>query len=287
MAWFGFSFFSVPVVIGTQSDIDVLSVRIVQLMSFTYPAQTTLALGLSTFLMVFVGAAWYIQGRVLKGGRHAVLGGRGSRTATVRLGVWRRPARALLVGYVALAVVFPLTAHIIVVLNGFWTPNIQWSSLSLEHLRGYLLEDPLTRDSLTTSLRLAAIGATVGIAIAAVFSHHLQSSRGLGSRVLDGVIKLPAIFSGIVVGTGCILAFAGEPWNLGGTALILLLATSSCSHLKPPWQLTQPPPRWAANCRKPPESPARRRKDLPEGQPTAHDPRTRGGMGTVVRVDGR
>ncbi|GAB6987523.1 iron ABC transporter permease [Nocardioides pyridinolyticus] len=224
MAWFGFSFFSVPVVIGTQSDIDVLSVRIVQLMSFTYPAQTTLALGLSTFLMVFVGAAWYIQGRVLKGGRHAVLGGRGSRTATVRLGVWRRPARALLVGYVALAVVFPLTAHIIVVLNGFWTPNIQWSSLSLEHLRGYLLEDPLTRDSLTTSLRLAAIGATVGIAIAAVFSHHLQSSRGLGSRVLDGVIKLPAIFSGIVVGTGCILAFAGEPWNLGGTALILLLA---------------------------------------------------------------
>ncbi|MEP7740017.1 iron ABC transporter permease [Nocardioides sp. 31GB23] len=224
MAWFGFSFFSVPVVIGTQSGIDVLSVRIVQLISFTYPAQTTLALGLSMFLMLFVGVAWYVQGRVLRGNRHAVLGGRGSRAGTVRLGVWRLPARALLVGYMAIAVVLPLTAHVVVVLNGFWTPNIDWSSLTLDHLRGYLFNDPLTQDSLATSLRLAAIGATLGIAIAALFSHHLQSSTGRGSRALDGIIKLPAVFSGIVVGTGCILGFAGSPWNLGGTIWILLLA---------------------------------------------------------------
>ncbi|QTV80489.1 ABC transporter permease [Microbacterium sp. NIBRBAC000506063] len=224
MAWFGFSFFSVPVVIGTQSGIDVLSVRIVQLMSFSYPAETTLALGLSLFLMLFVGIAWYLQGRVLRGGRYAVLGGKGSRAAVVRLGKWRRPARALLVIYLLIATVIPLSAHLLVVLNGYWTPNIRWGDLSFEYLINYLFNDPLTRESLATSLQLATIGATITVIIAAVFSHYLKSSQSRLARALDGVIKLPAVFSGIVVGLGCILVFSGPPVNIGGTIWILLLA---------------------------------------------------------------
>jgi iron(III) transport system permease protein len=49
-----------------------------------------------------------------------------------------------------------------------------------------------------------------------------RSSRR-SARVLDAGIKLPASVSNIVLAVGVLLAFAGPPFNLRGTQLILLV----------------------------------------------------------------
>lgn len=222
MVWFGFSFFSVPVIIGPQAGIDVLSVRIVRLLTFTYPAETTLAVGLSGFLVVAIGTAWYFQGRILRGGRYAAIGGKGHRAALICLGRWRRPAQALLVLYLLLALVLPLAAHAIVAMNGYWTLAVDWAHLDPTRLWSTLTQ-PDARLAFGTSLRLAVAGATIATLVAAVFSLHLRASTSRSSRMLDGVIKLPAALSAIVVAVGFVLAFAGPPFNLSGTLTLLLL----------------------------------------------------------------
>ncbi|ASW54160.1 iron ABC transporter permease [Plantactinospora sp. KBS50] len=224
MGWQGFSLYSVPVIIGSGADIDVLSVRIVNLLSFTYPPQTATAVGLSFIVLAFVGVMWYLQSRLLRRGRHAVLGGRSQRFARLPLGRWRWPARVLILGYGLLAVVLPVVGLLLVSLNGYWTPKINWSGLSMESLNDAVFHDFQTRQAVTNSVWIGVLGATVGMVAAALIALLVLRSRSRVVRVLDGAIKLPSVFSHLVIAVGFILAFAGPPLYLGGTTTILLLA---------------------------------------------------------------
>lgn len=222
--WFGFAFFSGPVIIGTGANIDVLSVRIVRLLTFTFPPQTDVAVGLSLFVILFVGTAYWAQLRVLKKGHHVTVGGKGHRHTRIELGKYRWPARAFMLAYVTLAAILPLIALLLVTLNNFWTPNIDFSSLSLDAFRRALFDDIATQRSLRNSIVLATVGGFIGIIFAAMVALYVRRAKGPAPKVLDGMIKLPAAISTIVIAVGFILAFSGPPFNLHGTFLILLLA---------------------------------------------------------------
>ncbi len=224
MVWFGFAFFSGPVIIGTGARIDVLSTRIVRALTFTYPAQTDLAIGLSTIMLSAIAAAWIIQRRILRRGRHAVIGGRGHRGTLVRLGVWRWPGRLAILLYVAMASVMPMIALVLVALNGFWTPDIDWGGLNFDQFRQVLERDPIFRHAVATSLKLSVVGATISIVAAALIALFVKRSSSRFAQIIDGTIKMPAALSGIVIGVAFIIAFGGTPFNLNGTFVILLAA---------------------------------------------------------------
>src|SRR5690606_19705857 len=96
----------------------------------------------------------------------------------------------------------PMIGLMLVTLNGFWTPNIKWGALSLATLREVLFEDAVTVTSLKNSILLGIIGATIGMAAAAIISLFVRErGRGVG-RVVDGLIKLPASISTIVLAVG-------------------------------------------------------------------------------------
>jgi len=221
--WFGFSFFSVPVVAGTELGVDVLAVEIVRLVTFTYPSDVAVAIGLSAFLVLALGTAWYFQGRILRANRHASIGGKGVRGVTVRLGRYRVWARLLLMLYVLLTFILPLGALILVALNGYWTANIDWGGLDVANLWTGAWENRAAARSLKNSLTLAVLGATLAMLIAAIFSLYLRGSSSRLSMVLDGIIKLPSALSAIVIGLGFVLAFSGPPFQLGNTFAILIL----------------------------------------------------------------
>lgn len=224
MAWQGFALFSVPVIIGTPAGIDVLAVRIVRVLSFTFPPQTDVALGLSAVIVVFVGTTWYAQTRILRRGRFATIGGKSHRVTRIRLGAWKWPVRLVVILYVVIAAVLPLGALVIVSLNGFWSSSVQFGNLSLDSLRSSVFDNPMTRRALVNSVNISVVTATIGMLVAAIISMYLLRSRSRWSRGLDATIKLPAVISNVVLAVGFLLAFAGPPFNLGGTLLILGLA---------------------------------------------------------------
>ncbi|HVW42134.1 MAG TPA: iron ABC transporter permease [Amycolatopsis sp.] len=224
MVWFGFSLFAVPVIIGPRSGIEVLAVRIVNLLTFSYPAQIEPAVGLASVLVLFVGAAWYFQGRILRSGRNAAVGGKGRRAAPQKLGIWRRPAQALLLLYPVLTLVLPVIAFLIVALTGYWSANVRWDNTSFKMFETVIFKNFQTQLALKTSVILALVGATIGIVAATLIALYLRRAGRIRGRFVDAVIKLPAIFSPIVVGVAFILSVGGTPLNLSGTFLILLLA---------------------------------------------------------------
>lgn len=222
VVWQGLALYSVPAIIGTTADIDVLAVRIVRLTTFTYPPETDVAVGLSCVTVAIVGGTYLLQRRVTRKGRYAVIGGKGHRVSRVELGRWRWPARAVVILYALIAAILPVAALLIVSLNGFWTPNINWTGLGLTAWREAVFEDVATRKAVVNSLLLGLAGATVAMAGAAVVAL-LVRRGGLAARLADGAIKMPAAVANIVLAVGIILVFGGSPFFLGGTLAILLI----------------------------------------------------------------
>jgi len=220
----GFSLYSVPLIIGTGAKIDIMSVRIIELMTLAYPPQTGAAVGLSFVLVLFVGATWLWQIRVLRSDRYGTLSGKGQRVRPIELRRWRWVGRFILLAYGATAIVFPTLALILVSLNGYWTTNVSWSSLGFKSVVESVFGDPLTLLSLQNSLWIGVVGATGGMLAAALIAVFVRRRTFANARaLLDGAVKLPSVFPHLVLAVGFILVFAGPPFNLGGTTLILLM----------------------------------------------------------------
>jgi iron(III) transport system permease protein len=224
VVWHGFGMYSAPVTIGPSAHINIMSVEIVSMLTLTFPAKYGAAILLSLIMVSFVGLAWYVQTRVLRRGRHSMTGGRARQSPRSALGVWKWPIRTGMMLYISAVTVLPVCALVLVTLNGFWSPDIRWDQLSLAPLRKAVFEDPATLEALKNSAGLALSGATVSMVLAAIVSVFVVNSRGRLVRFADGTLKLPVIVSHVVLAIGFVLAFAGPPFRLGGTWLILLLA---------------------------------------------------------------
>jgi len=221
--WFGFAFFSGPAILAGRSGIDVLSVRIVELLTFSYPADIGTAVGLSFFMLIAVAIAWYAQTRVLKKATFSTITGRGKATE-IELGKWRWLGRVIIIGYIVISTVLPVLALLWVALRGYWSSDFTLEGLSFQQFYIVLFQDMLTTKAITDSLQLAVIGATIGMLVAAVIARFVQSNGGRTGRIVDVLIKIGAPIPAIVLAVGVLLAFAGPPFSLGGTLVILLLA---------------------------------------------------------------
>ena len=87
---FAFSLYSVPSILGSVPRIEVLTVRIVRLMS-VFPAQIAVALMLGMMMIAIIITGLWLQRRILSKSRFATIGGRGMRSTVVALGRWKWP----------------------------------------------------------------------------------------------------------------------------------------------------------------------------------------------------
>lgn len=227
--WFGFAFFSGPAILGTRAGIHVLALRVVNILSFSYPPQTGLAIGLSMFMLIAVGIAWYLQARLLRQQRFAVLGGKG-RATIIELGPWKYLGRFVILIYVACSIILPGLALLWIAFRGYWSSKLTLKGISF-HQFGALFQDHTVSNSIFNSFKLALIGATVGMIAAAIIARFVQTSRTKLGRGVDALVKISAPIPAIVLAVGFVLAFGGSPFNLLETFMILLLAY--IAHLLP------------------------------------------------------
>ena len=102
--------------------------------------------------------------------------------------------------------------------------NIDISRWGLQNYVRVLFDNEFTKSAFQHSLGLGVVGASVAMAVAAMIVFYVQ--RNAHSRIargIDGTTKLPAALSHVIVGLALIATFAGPPFNLGGTLLILFI----------------------------------------------------------------
>ncbi|UTT51019.1 ABC transporter permease [Rhodococcus gordoniae] len=220
----GLGIYSVPSILGTRSGIDVVSTRIVQVMKFSYPPDTRTALLLGLAMLVVIGVVWILQSRSARSSNFARISSRGQSDAVVTLGRWRPVARIGMLGYLLMMSVVPLSAILFVSLQRYWTPDVKWNELGLHNYRALLASNGPAGEALRNSLWLGVVGSVIGVLAAVFAALYLHRSTAWQARVADGVLKLPGNMSHIVLAVAFVLAFAGDPFRLGNTRWLLLIA---------------------------------------------------------------
>jgi iron(III) transport system permease protein len=218
----GMTIFSVPIVIGSRAEIDVLSTAIYRYI-LRYPPQTDAAVLLSLGMLVIIQVLLFARHRVLSRRPRTMISGKGFRSSVVRLGRFRWLGKGAGLAYVVLGGILPLFALALVAIQPFWSANIDWSKVSLAHVFR-VIEIPASSAALVNSLLLAAgAGAILIILIGALITLARYARRG-GSRLVDSLANLPATIPHIVIAVAFLFAFAGAPFMLHGTIAILIMA---------------------------------------------------------------
>lgn len=214
---------SVPITVGTGANIHILSVVIVDLVTNRSPPAYGQAFLLGALMLVPVLLAWAFQRRSAARGRFAVIGGRVSMGANVRLGRWRRAiGRGIFLGYAFVAVVLPVLGLAYVSGVDFWANTWPESWSPVPNVRE-ALEDEVVRGAMRTSITLAIVTAVALVAVAQILSYGQRVFPVLG-QIVDGLAKTPAVIAHVLLATALLVALGGPPFRLGGSVWLLLLA---------------------------------------------------------------
>lgn len=219
--WVALVTVDIPLIIGSRANVHMLATDIVNALN-KYPFDRPLGVGLSGIVGIIVVVVWLFQSAVLRAGKHAAVGSKGTRTVPTKLGRWRSPLRILMVAYMVLTTVLPFGALLIVAFTGTWQPHIQWSRFSWRQYADFF-SNPYTQDGLRNSMVMALVTATVVVLICAIISLYIRRSGSVVGRLIDAGIKLPSTLGALILVVGVLLTFAGPPFRLAGTLTILFI----------------------------------------------------------------
>ena len=219
--------YGVPAVLGSPANIVVLTTYIFKLTAWSPPLYNTAA-AVAIILMVVTGLLVWMQQKVLSGRSYATVAGKAFRPRSLDLGAWRWFTLALVVLYLLTVVVLPTLALGVAALRKFmFIPTVA----SLFELRQYSLfhfesifDNPLTARSIWNTLKVSALTAVVGGALAFAIGYTVHRTQVAGRSAIDLMATLPVAVPGLVIGVAYLWAWIGVPGGLYGTIWILALA---------------------------------------------------------------
>lgn len=209
--------FLVPFLIGAQARITTVPVHIFRLFS-TYPPNHSQAIALAICLLAIVYAAVLLQARITRSLRTAVVGGKHSAPTLVKLGWARWPVRGILIAY-TFAAFIPVVGLVVTALR----PFDGGSGVSLNNLR-LVLGGRDMPPAITHSVIIAALTATVSLALAFVAIYASNTILRRGGKLLDAILIAPSTMPHVVIAIAFILSFGGFPFFLQGTLTLIFLA---------------------------------------------------------------
>ena len=139
--------------------------------------------------------------------------------------LWTRRSRAVILAVfgVVVTVVFvaPLATVVLAGLAGSWTGALP-SQLGTSHLADALSGENLA--SLSVSLQTAFVAGGLALVLGAWAALASRESPVWLRRFTDAVFHLPIAVPSVAIGLGLLIAFNAQPFLLGGTRWIVILA---------------------------------------------------------------
>ncbi len=219
--------YGIPAVLGSLTNISVLTTYIFKLTNWSPPLYNTAA-AVAIILMMVTGVLVFLQQKVLSGRSYTTVAGKAFRPRNLDLGPWRWLTFGLGVAYLLVVVVLPTLALIVAAFRKYMFIR---DAASLFDMRQYSLmhfnaifDNPLTLRSIYNAVEVGVVTAVVGGTLAFAIGYTIHRTQVVGRRGIDMVSTVPVAIPGLVVGVAYLWAWIGIPGGLYGTIWILALA---------------------------------------------------------------
>lgn len=219
--------YGVPAALGAPANINVLTTYIFKLTAWSPPLYNTAA-AVAILLMIVTAVFVWAQQRVLMGKSYATVAGKAFRPRALDLGAWRWFTLGLALTYLFVVVVLPTLALAIAAFRKFlfikdFGALFDGRAYGWGHFNA-VFDNPLTMLSIWNTLKVGAITALVGGALAFAIGYTVNRTQVPGRRAIDLLSTIPVAIPGLVVGVAYLWAWIGLPGGLYGTIWILALA---------------------------------------------------------------
>lgn len=217
--------FEIELFLGNPANIYVFSTKIYDYLSSSpanHPAAMALSTGVQVLTFILVAAQW----RLVGGREYTVITGRGYTASPMRLGPWKYVTLAIMLAYVAFAVLLPLAALVV----GSFSKIVGVYRADLFTLANYqdTFQNPAVWASFQNTFLVSVVAATLGMVLYSLISYTALRTRFAGRRLLDLFSWIPFAVPGIVLSLGFLWAFVGflpfAPFLYGSLYLMILVS---------------------------------------------------------------
>ncbi|HEU4341217.1 MAG TPA: iron ABC transporter permease [Candidatus Binatia bacterium] len=216
--------FEVELLLGTPIGLQVYSTKIHELVTWE-PPQFAPAMALSTVFLFVLLLMVALQRRYIGKRSYTTVTGRGFSIRPTRLGAWRYPALALVLGFALIITLVPtvlLVTGTFMKLFGFFNIASPWT---FDNWRA-TLADPVLARSLWNTLAIGLGSGLIGVLFFSAIAYAIVKTRYRAGSLLDFLSWLPWSIPGILLGIALLWTFLQTKIFLPiyGTIYLLMIA---------------------------------------------------------------
>jgi iron(III) transport system permease protein len=214
--------FSVALVLGTPARFYVITTAIYHFVS-QYPPRIPLAaaMGVSLFAVMFV-MLWLYR-RITSSRSFVTVSGKAFRPRVMDMGRLRWLLFGICAFYVLLSALLPVATLLFAALQKLAVAFPAATNFTLDNFRQAFSINAV-RTAMGNSLILAAVTATIGVAITGLLTLIIQRSRLPGRGMLEYLVMFPQAVPRLVFAFGMMWAWLVFPLPIYGTFWVLLIA---------------------------------------------------------------
>lgn len=225
----GFELFGLPLVLGDPEGVLVLSTYLYKLTNkLGVPSYQLMAVVVVAIILIAVPLVVLQRHLLRHASRYVSIRGKGARKQPLKLGLWRWPAFAFVLGWFAFTVVVPMAGIGLRSVVTGWGEGVRLLDvLTLDHFREISHHGDVIRAILNT-LGVAVIGGAVTVACFTCVALATHRWNSIWSKLVDYTAMIPRAMPGVVAGLAMLWIFLFvKPLNpLRATMISVWLAYS-------------------------------------------------------------
>jgi iron(III) transport system permease protein len=218
----GLQAYEMVLILGAPAGIEVVSMRILDFINVSIPADYARASVLSIVVIAVVALLCVLQARILGNRSFITLGGKSSGHRRLRLQRSRWPLNLLVGGFLVIAVLLPIGA---VIFASFQPYPGRYQDFSLQHYIK-VLNTPRVLDSLRITLTMAVSVGLSTMLLAVWVAQSLRQLKGCKAAWMRFATLVPMAMPGVVTALAVTWAFVSLPGfkQLYGSLWLVVIA---------------------------------------------------------------
>ncbi len=214
--------YGTPALIAIPAGINLATTQIVSF--FEYPMRVEQAAAFSMPILVLTVVMLWVQRRLLSRKGFVSVSGKGGERRPFDIGWWRWP----LLGYAAfvslLTVVMPLAILVTASLSKAWGRGFASGNLTLANYRAIFFEQLTVREAIVNTVLYSGATALVCVLMGLCVAYAVQRRITPWPNVVQFLALAPIAVPGLILAIGLYAAYAGPPFSLYGTGMLIVVA---------------------------------------------------------------
>lgn len=214
--------YGTPALIAIPARINLATTQLVSF--FQYPLQVEQAAAFAMPILLLTIVMLMLQRRLLARRGYVSVSGKGGERRPLDIGVWKWVLLAYAAVVGLLSVVMPLAILVMASLSKAWGRGLASGNLTLGNYHTIFFEQFTVRDAIVNTVVYSVSTALFCVLMGICVAYATQRRITPFPTVVQFLALAPVAVPGLILAIGLYAAYAGPPFSLYGTGLLIVVA---------------------------------------------------------------